>query len=150
MAPTKPEENKTTTSADANPIDLTSVTSGRITKSTPKAKRTKKLPDGADDPTSPFGAGSTPRTKKRPSCAACRKSKARCDPIFACEKCTKAGVDCTGASEEQGAGSVGAKARPGACERCKTRKMKSRRGLDGWGGMAGVWDGATCVLARDK
>ncbi|KAJ4289370.1 hypothetical protein N0V88_007122 [Collariella sp. IMI 366227] len=124
MAPTK--NPKLAAGTPFSPIDLTSVAPGRITKpkATPKTKRTKSIPNNTDKDDATPG---TP-TKRFPSCAACRRLKTRCDRIFACEKCNKAGVDCPDAGQETGSGMGANKAKPNAaCERCKTRKMKCVR-----------------------
>ncbi|KAH6857131.1 hypothetical protein B0I37DRAFT_412998 [Chaetomium sp. MPI-CAGE-AT-0009] len=130
MAPTKP-----TGSSAWNPIDLTDrpapvpatptapatptgtgtggsgVISGRISKSTPsKSTPTKAAKKAA------IAAGSgSPNAPKRgrasgPSCLPCRRAKARCDRIMACERCLKAGKECTPAAPAPGAAAAGAAA----------------------------------------
>ncbi|KAK3290426.1 uncharacterized protein B0H64DRAFT_447153 [Chaetomium fimeti] len=163
MAPTKPTGSSanpidltarpstttptpTVTPTSTTPVVTTTTTgggviSGRITKSKstkstptkPKStpSKTKKTPSKA--------ATDTPNTPKRgkasgPSCLPCRRAKARCDRVVACERCVKAGKECAGSGGGEGEGVDGGAAggKPGkACERC--RKMKAacvRREID--------------------
>ncbi|KAH6631211.1 hypothetical protein F5144DRAFT_602038 [Chaetomium tenue] len=143
------------------------VLSGRVTKTTPKKatpkkatpkkatpkKATPKKPTAAapNSPT-PTSAADTPNPPKRgkasglPSCIPCRRSKARCDRVVACERCIKAGKECVsgedaaapGGSEGAGGGGGGAGGKAGkACERC--RRMK-----------AGCVRKETCVRCEKK
>ncbi|EAQ88580.1 predicted protein [Chaetomium globosum CBS 148.51] len=96
------------------------ILSGRVTKTkstpkkaTPNKKTTPKIPTtttttaaaAPDSPTPGTGTGTSagvdsPNPPKRgkasglPSCLACRRSKARCDRVVACERCIKAGKEC--------------------------------------------------------
>jgi hypothetical protein len=121
MAPTK-EDAKGSAAA---PIDLTAdaVASDRVTK--PKAKPTPKKPAakkpvaGKDDP-NPAKKGK----ESGPACTNCKKAKARCDRVLACERCLKAGVACPSPDEAEAVASAMAAGKPAkACERCK--KMKA-------------------------
>ncbi|KAK4246185.1 hypothetical protein C7999DRAFT_15663 [Corynascus novoguineensis] len=99
MAPTKSSAG----GAPSDPVNLTTsakrgVAHGRIVK-----KRDIKPPG--------------------PSCLSCRKAKARCDRVMACERCIRANEECfsAGASAVTGDAVAGGKA-PRACERCKRMK----------------------------
>lgn len=140
------------------------ILSGRVTKTkstpkkaTPNKKTSPKIPTttttaaaAPDSPTPGTGTGTgtspgvdSPNPPKRgkasglPSCLACRRSKARCDRVVACERCIKAGKECVSGEEAaagnggggggdggEGSGGGGAGGRAGkACERC--RRMKA-------------------------
>jgi hypothetical protein len=113
MAPMKEAAKGT---ADA-PIDLTAadtVATGRVTKPKPAAKK-----PGKDDPNPPKKG-----KESGPACANCKKAKARCDRVLACERCLKAGVACPGEGEAEAVASAMAAGKPAkACDRCK--KMKA-------------------------
>ncbi|KAK4121545.1 hypothetical protein N657DRAFT_109238 [Parathielavia appendiculata] len=139
MAPTKKKEGTAT-----HPIDLTAsnpVVRGRVTKGTPRrgngsgggGRRTPG--DGADPNPPKLGKESGP------ACLNCKKNKARCDRVLACEKCVNAGVVCREAEDKgkgKGNGNDGcgngalAAAPPGkplkACARCKEQHASCVRG----------------------
>ncbi|KAK3903822.1 hypothetical protein C8A05DRAFT_32441 [Staphylotrichum tortipilum] len=116
MAPIKPTH--TDGDSPANPVDLTGVTSGRVTKpggtpkkkapGTPKKKKTPKL-------TAPPATHGT-------ACQACRKGKARCVRVTACERCLRAGVPCPAEADGPTATEDVLLGFSKACERCRRLK----------------------------
>lgn len=79
----------------------------------------------------PRKPGGTPRKKpisraeieKRGSCEHCKKSKAKCEPIFECIRCAKDGKECS--LKETMMQDTGR--RVGACQRCRRQKVGCKK-----------------------